>query len=276
MLAIIKTEFQKIKRYHILLIGVIGMVCSPLLQLFSQIVMTEEAKNPNFDFAALMEATIWGDAQIFMPVMFTLIGGYLINREYTDDTLKNILTVPVSFRKFLVGKLAAIGLLAMLFGVYNFTVTVVVGILAGLPNLNGLVLVKDLFKITGLSVCIYIVVLPIITICSRKPGLFMGGSVIAFITGYCILFFKSGLLRDIYPFSAALTIIGFDTASYSGTTGRGSIGLAIASMGIMLLITILLICISKAPGDAYSLKKSKNKGISLRSAQQRKLSTGKY
>lgn len=34
MLAIIKTEFYKIKRYHILLIGILGMLCSPLLQLF--------------------------------------------------------------------------------------------------------------------------------------------------------------------------------------------------------------------------------------------------
>lgn len=44
MTAIIKTEFQKIKRYHIMLIGVLGMACSPLLQLFSQAVIAEELK----------------------------------------------------------------------------------------------------------------------------------------------------------------------------------------------------------------------------------------
>ena len=52
--------------------------------------------------------------------MITLTGGYLINREYTDDTLKNILTVPVSFHRFLWGKLLTSGILAVGFGIYSF------------------------------------------------------------------------------------------------------------------------------------------------------------
>ena len=84
MRSIIKTEFLKMKRYHILLIGLLGMVCSPLLQFYSQLVVNEEFKCANFDIPALVENTIWGNAQIFMPVLFTLIGGYLVNREYTD------------------------------------------------------------------------------------------------------------------------------------------------------------------------------------------------
>lgn len=276
MSAIIKTEFYKIKRYHILLIGILGMLCSPLLQLFSQAVMEDEFRRSYFNFAALVEDTIWGNAQIFMPVLFTLIGGYLINREYSDDTLKNILTVPVSFRKFMAGKLAAIGLLAMLCGVYSFIVTVVVGICAGLPDLNGFVLVGGLLQMVGLSICIYIVVLPIITICSRKPGMFMAGSVIAFITGYMVLFFKEGLLRNIYPYSAALTLIGFDTASYSGTSGKGSIPLAIVSLGSMLLIAALVICISGVPGDIHGMKKAKGKGGSRRTAQREKLNARRH
>ena len=93
MLSIVLTEFQKIKRYHILLVGIIGMTLSPVLGIVTQNVAMEEAKNPNFDLGALVNNTIWNNAAIFMPVIFTLIGGYLIRREYTDDTLKNILTV---------------------------------------------------------------------------------------------------------------------------------------------------------------------------------------
>ena len=128
MFAMIKTEFQKMKRYSILLVGMIGMLCSPLLQLFSQAVMSAEYQNPHFDFAALVNATIWGNATIFMPVLITLIGGYLINREYVDDTLKNMFTVPLSFRRLLSGKLAAIGLLAVILGVYCTVITLIVGI----------------------------------------------------------------------------------------------------------------------------------------------------
>lgn len=271
MLAIIKTEFYKIKRYHILLIGILGMLCSPLLQLYSQAAMNEEYRRSYFGFADLLEVTIWGNAQIFMPVLFTLIGGYLINREYSDDTLKNILTVPVSYKKFMAGKLAAIGLLAILFGVYGFVVTVAVGFCAGIPDPDILVLTGGFVRMVGLSIGIYIVVLPIIAVCSRKPGMFMGGSIIAFVTGYMILFFKEGLLRNIYPYSAALTMIGFDMASYIGTSERGSVLLAVISLGSMLLVTVLLVCISGAPGEIHSVKKAKGKGISMRSAQRERM-----
>ena len=49
MLSIVLTEFQKIKRYHILLVGIIGMTLSPVLGIVTQNVAMEEAKNPNFD-----------------------------------------------------------------------------------------------------------------------------------------------------------------------------------------------------------------------------------
>lgn len=275
MLAIIKTEFYKIKRYHILLIGIFGMLCSPLLQLFSQAAVAEEYKRPHFGFADLLETTIWGNAQVFMPVLLTLIGGYLINREYTDDTLKNILTVPVSYRKFMAGKLSAIGLLAMLFGVYSFAVTVIVGSCVGLPGFDALVLARGLLQMIGLSIGIYIVVLPIITVCSKRPGMFMGGSIIAFITGYMVLFFKEGLLRNIYPYSAALTMIGFNTASYTGTSGKGSVPLAVVSLGCMLIVTILLLCISGNPSAPHSTRKTKGRGSSMRAAQRRKMDAGR-
>ncbi len=30
-------------------------------------------------------------------MIIALIGGYMINREYTDDTLKNLQVIPISF-----------------------------------------------------------------------------------------------------------------------------------------------------------------------------------
>lgn len=257
MTAIIKTEFLKIKRLHILLIGVLGMACSPLLQLFSQAVVADEYKTANYDFAALVGSSIWGSATIFMPVIFTLIGGYLINREYADDTLKNILVVPVSFRKFLAGKLTAMGILSVILGIYGFAVTVAVGIFAGLSNISAPVLAGGLLQMAGLSFWIYIAVLPIITIGSARPGRFMGGAVAAFILGYCCMFFKEGIMRDIYPFSAAMTLIGFDTANFAGTSQMGSVPLGAASLGLMMAVTAVLLRFAKAPENAGKAKKKK-------------------
>lgn len=264
MLAIIQTEFQKMKRYHILLIGIFGMACSPLLQMFSQSVMAEEYKNPHFDFAALVDATIWGNATIFLPVLVTLIGGYLINREYTDDTLKNILTVPVSFRRLLAGKLAAIALLAVLLGVFSMGITAVVSLCAGLPDFNPLALVRGTLQTAGLAVGVCVVTAPLTILCSRRPGSFMSGSVAAFIAGYSCMFFKNGIMRNIYPFSAVLTLIGFDTADWAGTTGRGSLLWGAASFGVMLLLSLLLLNAAEPPETAQKRRQKKGRAARRR------------
>lgn len=264
MIALIKTEFLKIKRYHILLIGMIGMICSPLLQYLSQLMLNEELRDAHYNFAALIDNTIWGNTQIFMPVLFTLTGGYLINREYTDDTLKNILTVPVSYRRFLCGKLASMGILAVVFGVLSLFAAVVISALTHLPGIRFTVFMSALPRMIALSVCVYIIVLPLIALCSRRSGLFMTGSVVSFLAGYCVLFFKQGLLRNIYPFSAALTVIGFNTSDYAGTSGKGSMPLALLSLGVMLLTAAVLIITAKAPETIPKRKTAKQAGASCR------------
>lgn len=274
MLSIILTEFQKIKRYHILLIGIIGMTLSPLLGLITQNVAIEEAQNPDFNLMALVNSTIWNNATIFMPVIFTLIGGYLINREYTDDTLKNIFVVPVTFFRLLTGKLITMGLLSLILGLYSYMITIIVGICAELSCMDISGLVKGLFQMTGLAACIYIAVLPVIALCGRIQGFFMGGSIIAFVLGYCSMFFKTGILRSIYPFLASFTIIGFDTASYINALEKASMPLGAASLGTMLLISAFIVMFPKRQKDTKASRKRNN--ISLRPAQRKHLKTNRY
>lgn len=269
MLSIVLTEFQKIKRYHILLIGIIGMTLSPILGIITQNVAIEEAKNPNFDLGTLVNNTIWNNAAIFMPIIFTLIGGYMINREYADGTLKNILTVPVSYSRLLTGKLAAGGLLSLILGLYSYVVAMIVGIFAGLHGMNFTVFIKGIFQMGGIALGTYIAVLPILALCGRIPNFFMVGSVIAFVSGYCSMFFKSGVLRDVYPFLASFTVIGFDTTTYMGAKSKASVPLGIASLGMMLLISTVIIAVSKMPGGAKTKQKKSN--ISLRPAQRERL-----
>ena len=45
MLAFITTEFQKLKRYSIILVGMLGVACSPIISIVMQKIMTDEAKN---------------------------------------------------------------------------------------------------------------------------------------------------------------------------------------------------------------------------------------
>ncbi|EKC45386.1 conserved hypothetical protein, membrane, partial [human gut metagenome] len=59
------------------------------------------------------------------------------------------------------------------------------------------------------------------------------------------VFFKSGILASIYPFSAALILVGFDMSGYAGTTTAPNPLLAVIGVGIMVLWAVLLLLMSK-------------------------------
>lgn len=268
MLRIIKTEFLKLKRFHILLIGLIGMTFPAILSVFTQAVATGEAKKQYFDLSALFNSTIWNSATIFMPVIFTLIGGYLINREYTDNTLKNILPVPVSFQRLLLGKLLAMGILSVLFGLYSYVVTLVVGLLFGITGLSAAVLFNGFLQMLGTAAFTYTAILPIIAFTSRKPGIFMGGVIVSFLFGYSAMFIKNATMRSLYPILSGLTVMRFDTATFMNTSEPGNLTLSMVSLAVMLLLAIAIVIFTNPPQTVSNHKKRKTAGMFLRQGQK--------
>lgn len=268
MLRIIKAEFMKLKRFHILLIGFLGMTLPAILSVFTQTVATPEVTAQNFDFSAFFNSTIWNSATIFMPVIFTLIGGYLINREYTDNTLKNIFPVPLSFRRLLCGKLLAVGLLSVLFGLYSYAVTLLVGLLSGLSGLKAGIVFTGLLQMLGVSLFIYIAILPIIAFTGRKQGHFMGGVIVSFLFGYSAMFIKDVTLRSLYPILSVLTVMGFDTGTFMNTSEPGNFALAVLSLSVMLLLTTVIVMGTNTPKPASAHKKPKAVRMFLRPGQK--------
>ncbi|ASA25724.1 ABC transporter permease [Paenibacillus donghaensis] len=268
MLRIIKTEFLKLKRFHILLIGLIGMTLPAVLSVFTQSVVMEEAKVQNFNFEALVNSSIWNSVTIFMPVIFTLIGGYVINREYKDDTLKNILPVPVSFQRLLFGKLLTMGILSVLFGFYSYAVTLIVGWLSGVSGLSIAVLFTGFLQMLGISAFTYIALLPILAFTSRKPGIFMGGVIVSFLYGYISMFIKNVTIRSVYPILSGLTVMRFDTGTFMNTSEPGNLILSMLSLAVMLLLTIAIVMLTNPLQTVLKRKKRKSAGIFLRQGQK--------
>lgn len=268
MLRLIKTEFLKLKRFHVMLIGLIGMTLPAILSAFTQAVATPEVTTGDYDFPALFSSTLWNSATIFMPVVFTLIGGYLINREYTDHTLKNIFPVPLSFQRLLFGKMLTMGILSMLFGFYAYAITLVVGLLSGLSGLNAFVLFTGLLQMLGTAVFTYISVLPIIAFTGRKPGMFMGGVIVSFLFGYSAMFIKNVTIRSLYPILSGLTVIRLDTETFMNTSEPGKLSLSLLSLAVMLVLTMLIVRLSHSPQTASKRKKHKATTLFLRRGQQ--------
>ena len=206
MVRIIKTEFYKLKRYHILWAGVALMLLSVLLTLFTSMANDGSV----WDFAYLTEQVIKNNMSMIFPMCISLIAGYMISREQTDDTLKNILTVPVSFKRLLTGKLIVCGVLSIVFGLICSLFTVIAELIVGFPGFHFSLILQAVLQITAVNFFLYLAVLPIIIITSRKSGSFLIGVIVAFVYGYGGMFAAGNMtLANIYPITASLGMIHY-------------------------------------------------------------------
>ena len=250
MWSILKGEWRKLRRCQILLVGIVALALCPVVQYGTQLIINPEMRDQNFDFVKLFANVIWGNTQIFLPISLVMIGGWLIDRENTNDTMKNLLTVPVSYPKLLGGKLIVTIFLSILFGIYSVAVTVLTGTLAGLDGLSAAVLLRQGVQLVAAAFNTSLVCMPMILIFGQMRGAYLG---------YCILFFKSGFLLSAYPFSAALILAGFDMQEYNGATQAPSVLLAVVGIVVVLVLTMAILLFSHPSKKTGNTKKKKVK-----------------
>ncbi|MFA9463083.1 MAG: ABC transporter permease [Velocimicrobium sp.] len=246
MINIIVTEFQKLKRYSILWVGIVAVLFSALLAVFQQ-----NSGNGRMQYESYANSVIWNNFSMAFPFMIVLIGGYIINREYVDHTLKNMLTIPIPFRKLLAGKVITVGVVTALYGFFSFLCTYVLGALFCHGDMSPTIVMKSLFQLVGLGLCCYLAVLPIIIFFSRKQNGFLAGTGLAFVYSFCGIFIAGRALTDYYPITAGLGIIKF--------TGDGTLifncFVEIGVLFIMAALSIVMLLCTKGFEDKTTVSK---------------------
>lgn len=240
MIRIIKTEFYKLKRYHILWAGVALMLLSVLLTLFTSMANDGSV----WDFAYLTEQVIKNNMSMIFPMCISLIAGYMISREQTDDTLKNILTVPVSFKRLLTGKLIVCGVLSIVFGLICSLFTVIAELIVGFPGFHFSLILQAVLQITAVNFFLYLAVLPIIIITSRKSSSFLIGVIVAFAYGYGGMFAAGNMtLANIYPITASLGMIHY--RSYDAAVRWNTVTCMVSLVIVVAISAVLILCMKE-------------------------------
>ena len=237
MWSILKGEWRKLRRCQILLVGIVALALCPVVQYGTQLIINPEMRDQNFDFVKLFANVIWGNTQIFLPISLVMIGGWLIDRENTNDTMKNLLTVPVSYPKLLGGKLIVTIFLSILFGIYSVAITVLTGTLAGLDGFSADVLLRQGAQVVAAAFNTSLVCMPMILIFGQMRGAYLGGSLLTF----------------------ALILAGFDMQEYNGATQAPSVLLAVAGIAAVLVLTMAILLLSRPSKKAGNNKKKKVK-----------------
>ena len=206
MLIMIKTEAWKLKRYHMIWAGVLLMLLAVLLTVFT----TTALDGTVWTFSHFVEQVMKENITTIFPMCIALITGYIINREGTDDTLKSILTIPVSFPAMLFCKLVVCGLLSMFLGLASTVFTVTASFLLGFPGGTLPAILQAGLQITLSCLYLYIAVLPIIAIAARIPNGHLIGAVVAFVYGYGGMFAAGNMnLANWYPVTASMGLVGY-------------------------------------------------------------------
>lgn len=238
MLKLVKTELWKLKRYSVIWIGVAAMFFVVLLTRF----MAVAANGVVHTLENFSSDVIWNNFSLIYPATITLIAGYSVDRERTDDTLKNLLTLPISFRRLLLGKLLTSGLIAVLLAIIEFAFTLVVSFISGFPGFRIGGAAHSLFQMIGMNLCVYIAVLPIIIFTSQKAGIFMAGVAFTFFYGLVGSFASGHGLTNLYPITAGLGLINYQG---NGATGEINKTICLVVMLLMSILSAVMILISR-------------------------------
>lgn len=202
MIRLIKTEFLKYKRYNVIWLGITSILFSIILATFQLAGTT----NSIVSYTGLSEGVTWNHFSLFLPFTFTLVIGYSINREYTDATLKNILTVPISRFSLLLSKFVVGYVLVLIETLFSFFVTLIIAIAMRCSDINIVSCITSFKQLWIVSSCCYIAVLPVIIIFCQKQNKFLSGVVFSFFYGFCGIFLADRSLASLYPMTTGLVL----------------------------------------------------------------------
>jgi len=237
MLLLARIEFAKLKRCNVYYVGMITLLFAPLISVFQQLSLNEPI--PHFGFYHLVNDTIWNNMSLFLPVTILFLGGYMINREYTEDTLKNMYIVPVTYQALVYGKLAALALMTTLYCAYSAVLTVVISAIFFPEGLSLFSMITGAGKIIIAGLCIYIALMPIMCWCCGGKNRFMAAAVLGFLYGFLGIPIAGHGLQDYYPITAGLTLIHYNAGT--NDTLPCNTALAFSVLLTMLLISFLIL-----------------------------------
>lgn len=193
------TEIIKIKRYYVVKAGIVMSALSVFLSYFYSTASTAVG----WDFDYYIHQVISSNCNHFFPIIIALTATFIVGREVTDDTLKSILVVPLSYKKLFIAKMIVVFLLTLLYSICNMVFTVASNILLGFPGMDIKAIIVGGWQISLCNFFIYIAMLPIIIINTLFNGNIVGVAV-SFLYGYFGTF--QGRWLNWFPIKAAMII----------------------------------------------------------------------
>ncbi|NEZ46419.1 bacitracin ABC transporter permease [Clostridium niameyense] len=104
MLNLISCELSKLKHSKMVLISILGVMSTPFLMLVEALQTHFQHPERVFTLANIYDNSLPYMMLLTNMMIYVVITAYLFSREYTENTFKTILPIPISRTKLLLGK----------------------------------------------------------------------------------------------------------------------------------------------------------------------------
>lgn len=159
MVSLLFTELLKLKRSSMFLISILGATVAPFI-----VVIATYINEPSTLFKELFYNVNLYTVLIIGVPLYGVVTSYLFNREYMENTLKNILTIPVARISFIISKMLLLFMWIMMLTVVAWGITLVLGLLTKFDGLSTMLLIKSLKQFSVGGVLLFILSTPIILV----------------------------------------------------------------------------------------------------------------
>ena len=247
---VVLAELGKLRRYGIVKAGCLVTVLAALYGFAPALARDGVRKT----FPLVMNNLLESNCIYFFPAMIVLIGGCMARREYTDDTLKNILTVPLSLRRLLLGKIIVLFFMTVGFSVLSFLLGTALCFVMELPDATLPILAEWLVRIVAGNLLVFVAVLPLTLLAS----LFVDGVYACTAAAFVYGFFASmeAAILNYYPAKAVLILVdprcgvGYDFVHYSSAS-------AVLTLLVVLQGSAVLFALLNPPQTLRKIKSPK-------------------
>lgn len=211
-------------------ISILGVMSTPFMMLIES--LQTHFEHPERIFTL---ADIYGNSLLYMMLLtnimiYVAVTAYLFSREYTENTLKTILPIPLSRTKLLLGKFCTLFLwTAMLAFITWAGILILSGIYHGIFGMDGynlFVAMEWLLKFLLGSILMFLTVSPFAYIAQKTKG------VVAPVIASAVIVMGSAALSNqefgaLYPWTATFFLINGKMQSTGYPT---SLGIAIIAL----------------------------------------------
>ncbi|MCW9134451.1 ABC transporter permease [Bacillus paramycoides] len=206
MVNLLYTELLKLKRSNMFLISIIGAGVAPVLVVVaSYIHIKTKQPTPTILFHQLFtEVNLYTTLVMGFP-LYGVVVAYLFTREYTEDTLKHLLTIPVSRINFIISKFIILFLWIIMLTLVAWALTLLLGLLGNFSGFSIALLLDSLLKFLICGGLLFLLSSPIVLLAlvmkTYVPPIIL--TIIITITNLMLVNSKH---KDLFPWTATLDI----------------------------------------------------------------------